>query len=156
MKDLLSKTIWAKGAIPASERKYATPLKRFVLPAFDFVCFVSGLFAVYGGIPAFEQALSPHTADILGYLFAITAASCFVGIAFPNLRRVELGSKIALFSLMGMYSFCLAFLGDAGGSSRYFAAGIVAAATLIPLFRLWILGVEIGDRHLAAHDAEVG
>jgi hypothetical protein len=139
-------TIWGKGQIPASEKKYATPLKRFFLPLFDVVMIVGGFYAVTSGIPAFEEQLPEALSDALGYLFAAVAVLCFLGIAIPKWFPLEIAAKILLFSLLGIYWLALRQLADDGSTGRDFISTFVFGCMLVPPLRLWILGIEITDR----------
>jgi hypothetical protein len=143
---LRAKTIWAPGAIPPEEKKYANPLKRFVLPAFDVAMIIAGFFAVRSGIPAIHDLFPYSVSAGFGYGFAGVAAACFIGIAFPRRWRTELFSKVALFGMLGLYLICLRVLAADDGGSRDFISAIVTATMLVPALRLWILGTEIRDR----------
>ena len=139
-------TIWAKGAIRADERKYATPLERFMLPMFNATMIVAGLFAVHSGIPSIEQLMPGAASDGFGYGFVLVALAALVGVVFPCLHRVELAAKILMFSLLGLYLVCLRVLAADDTGSRDFISVIVFASMLTPALRLWILGTEIRDR----------
>lgn len=138
-KRLASASIWAPGAIPASEQKYAVPLKRWVLPTFDVLMTIGGVYAIHTGMPSFE-ALLRSIALGLAYLFAASGLVCLVGISFPHLWRVEIIGKIALIVLLGMYAIALFYRGAPSTGFTYLAL------ILVPLFRLWIIGWEYAER----------
>lgn len=147
MRRLLLSTIWAPGAIPPSEGKYAKPLKRVALPAYDIVAVITGFFAVSSGIPAVDRVLPSHISDLFGYLFVAVALACLVGISFPRLYLLETWAKCFLFGFLGTYAIALRIVaGSSGESTRDFVTGIVLLAMITPLFRLWILGTEARDR----------
>jgi len=146
MKRLLARTIWAKGAIPSHELKYANPLKRFIPPLFNLTMIVAGFYAVKSGIPSIHELFPVGVSIGFGYGFAAVAAACLFGITFPHQWRAELVSKVALFGMLGVYLLCLRVLAADDGGSRDFISAVVFAAMLIPALRLWILGTEIRDR----------
>jgi hypothetical protein len=151
---VLAPTIWAPGAIPASEAKYATPLKRVALPLYDLGAVAAGIYAIRSGIPSLD-ALLPHAfADSLGYFFIAAAVVCLAGIVFPKLWAVEMIGKGFLFAFLGTYLIALRTLADQEGSgTRDFISAIVYMVMLVPLLRLWILGLEYRDRKKAVADA---
>lgn len=136
-------SIWAPGSIPILERKYAVPLKRFVLPGYDVILLVSGFIAVRSGIPALERLLPPGAAAMLAILLVLTSMAAFIGVAFPAMWRMEQVAKLAIVSVLGLY---FAAVVTVGGSSREFIAVIILLALPVPLFRLWLLGIEQRDR----------
>lgn len=147
MRRIFNASIWAHGAIPDRERKYAGPLKRVALPAFDFILIIGGFYAVSRGIPAVDELLPPIVADSIGYAFAASAFFAFIGLAFPRLYALEIGAKWIMFGLLGVYLISLRVLADVTDSgTRDFISAIVAALMIVPLYRLWILGVEVRDR----------
>lgn len=146
MKRIWQASIWAKGAIPAGERKYAIPLKRFMLPVFDAAMVVAGVYAVRSGIPSIHE-LMPITASVgFGYGFILVAIACLVGVAFPGLWKIELVGKIIMFGLLGLYLLCLRVLAADDHGSRDFISVITFASMLVPALRLWIMGTEIRER----------
>lgn len=136
-------SIWDADAIPLLERKYAVPLKRVVLPAYDLIAIVAGLVAVRSGIPALERLLPFGIAAALAYGLVVVAVVAMLGISFPRFYRVEQVAKIALVSVLGLY---FAAVLTVGGQSREFVAIIILFALPLPLYRLWLLGTEDRDR----------
>lgn len=141
-------SIWHREAIPASEAKYATPLKRVILPAFDIAVMVLGVLGLgTGGFVALRLTLPAHVPCAIYGVIAITGVVCFVGIGFPRLWAVELLGKTLM--LGAMLILLGAFL-QAGltvpGHAGVVAAPMVVWGVLILLLRLWIIGVELGKR----------
>lgn len=139
-------SIWAPGAIPLEEHKWAVPLKRFALPLYDVVLVFGGLFAVESGVPALTRIIQDPLADILGYAFTVVALVCLAGIAFPRLWVYELIAKLIVVFFMGVYLFALIVTPDSG--QRDFISAIVVLSLILPGFRLWIIGTEARDRRL--------
>lgn len=139
-------TIWAPGAIPEHERKYAEPLKRFLFPVFDVIMLCVGLRGLGAGIPSIER-IFPH-GIASGYYWTIIAFSviCLVGAVFPKLWVLEVAGKVTLFALLTVYLIALRSIAVTDGGARDAISLLVSAAMLIPLLRLWILGIEIRDR----------
>lgn len=144
--NLWKSTIWAKGAIPADELKYAGPLKRFVFPVFDVIMLVVGIRSMFVGIPSIDFHYPPLVAWVLYATWAILAFVCLVGAIFPRLLPLEIGGKIALFSILATYLIALRGVPAMVDGARDAVSGLVLAAMLIPALRLWILGYEIRPR----------
>lgn len=143
----LAPTIWAPGAIPLSEAKYATPLKRVILPLYDLGAVLGGVYAIRSGIPSLDVLVPPLVSDITGYGFIVVAIACLAGISFPRLWAVETAGKALLFALLGTYLLALRTLAiHIDDGNRDFISVIVYLAMLLPVTRLWILGVEYRDR----------
>lgn len=148
VKRLHDLSIWAPGAIPEHEKKWATPLRRFAFPFYDLVAVVTSIIGIFVGIPAIETLTPEWFADIVAALFAAAAIAALMGAAFPRLWRWELWGKRVIFSILGMYFFALMALAHTAAGTRYFVAGIVLFAMVLPTVALWILGIEIRDRRL--------
>lgn len=138
-----AETIWAPDAIPAAEAKYATPLKRFLFPAFDLIIMTAGIRALTVGMPSVETLFPTSVAGGIYWAWVVLGAACFVGAAFPKLSTLEVGGKVALFAILAVYLVTLRVVDDTG--PRDVVSLIVVIAMLIPLLRLWILGIE--ERH---------
>jgi hypothetical protein len=139
-------SIWAPGAIPPDEIKYAGPLKRVALPVFDLLLIVGGIYAVSSGIPALDTLLPDAASNALGIIFVVCAVVCLFGAAFPRLWPVEMGGKILIVSILGMYFFALRLV-DGGTPTRLFVSAAVVWGLVLPVLRLWYLGVEYAGRH---------
>ena len=135
-------TIWHPDAIPAIEAKYARPLKGFVFPVFDLLMIVAGTRGLIVGMPAIDQLFPPPGPTIIYSVWAFMAAVCFVGAVFPRLWLLEIGGKIALFTALSIYFVALRVASGGDDGAREVVSVMVAAALLIPLLRLWILGIE--------------
>jgi hypothetical protein len=132
-------TIWAPGAIPEYEAKYAVPLKRYAIPAIDLILAGAGVFAITNGIPSFEQ-LIPVVAHALALVFIAVALSCLVGAVFPRFWRLEMVGKVALITFCGAYAVAL-FIRGTPFTGMFFLGFAVWIG-----YRLWILGDELGER----------
>jgi hypothetical protein len=142
---LRAPTIWAPGAIPEDERKYAVPLKRVALPVYDGMAIVAGFYAMRSGIPSFE-ALVPAVAVTLSLVFTGVALLCLVGIVLPKAAAVEIAAKCALIAILGMYFLALRIRAVTDEAQVDFISMAVLLSLVLPLYRLWILGDEAGDR----------
>lgn len=139
-------TIWAPGAIPKAEVKYAGPLKRVALPVFDLLLILGGYYAVIAGIPALDELLPDPVSDALGMLFAACAVVCLMGAVFPRLWPLEVVGKILVVAVLGMYFIALRTV-DGGSPTRLFISTAVVWGMVLPILRLWWLGTEYGARH---------
>jgi hypothetical protein len=138
--------IWHPGAIPASERKYAGPLKWFVFPAFDVIMAVVGFRSMFVGIPSIDALFPGPVAWSLSLVWGTLATVCFIGAIFPRLWPLEIAGKIALFIILTAYFIALRAAPALYDGARDTVTGLVLGAMLIPLLRLWILGIEERDR----------
>lgn len=146
MRALWQQTIWAPGAIPLLERKYAGPLKWFVFPAFDIAMMIIAFRASYVGIPAIESMYPHPVARIIYIAWGVLAFICLVGAIFPRLWVLEIGGKITLFAVLILYFYALRVAAGDGSGTRDAISVFVLVATFIPALRLWILGSEIRTR----------
>jgi hypothetical protein len=142
----LSRTIWAPGAIPEDETKYATPLKRVFLPLFDVVCVIAGIAAIHSGIPALDSQLPDLASRIIGYLFMAAALVALYGIATPTAWRIETVGKCILLFILACYFIALRILAGDGDGTRDFVSALVVGFSILPLIRLWILAFEREER----------
>lgn len=138
-------TVWAPGAIPADEVKYAGPLKRVVFPLFDVALIVAGFYAVRSGIPSLDQLLPDRFSDALAYTFVLCAFGALLGIVYPALWAVEMIGKVLLVGILGMYFLALRTLAGPDGNRDFISALVLAIVPWL-LFRLWIIGVELRKR----------
>jgi hypothetical protein len=136
-------SIWAPGSIPLLERKYAVPLKRFVLPAYDILLVIGGYVAIHNGIPALDRLLPHGVATGIAITLMVTAIGALFGIAFPKLWRLETAAKVGIVGLLGLYFVAIV---SVGGDTRAFIAIIVLLTLPTPCARLWLLGIERRDR----------
>lgn len=141
-------SIWFPGAIPPDEAKYATPLKRVALPAFDVLVITLGLLGLSsGGFRALQLALpAPMPAGTYAAI-AIAGAVCLAGVSFPKLWVLEILGKSVLVSLLILLGAALVIAGlTVQGHAGLVAAPMVAWGLIPPFLRLWILGREIAGR----------
>jgi hypothetical protein len=143
-------SIWAPGSIPAFERKYAVPLKKVVLPGYDVLLVVAGIMAMRSGIPALDRLLPIALSHPLAITLVVVAVTALIGVAFPHLYRLEQVAKVALVGILGSYFAAVVTI---GGESREFIAVIILLALPLPLFRLWLLGIEDRDRRAPHQEA---
>ena len=144
-RNLYRASIWAPDSIPLDEAKYAVPLKRYILPVFDILMVIGGVFAIHSGMPSFEALIRPWAFG-LAYMVTIAAGTALLGIAFPGLWRLEIVGKILLFVLLGMYAIALFLRGNSYTGVTYLGL------SLLPLLRLWIIGWEFAERRDADGD----
>lgn len=139
-------SIWAPGAVPVLERKYAGPLKWFVFPAFDIIMAVVGFRGMAVGSPSINAMFPGPVAWSLCLAWGTLATVCLIGAVFPRLWMLEIGGKIALFIILTLYLIALLRAPAPYEGARDTVTGLVLGAMLIPMLRLWILGIEERDR----------
>lgn len=140
-------TIWAPGAIPPEEIKYAYPLKRVFLPLLDVLIIIAGIYGAHSGIPSFERLMPDALSDALSLMFVVAGVIAFAGIAFPALWLFEALAKYALVGMLGTYFFALLAVGGTS-QTRDFIACLVLVTLPFMLYRLWILADEWQTRRL--------
>lgn len=147
MRRLRDASIWNPDAIPRHERKYAAPLKRVVFPVFDVAVFVLGVAGLFSGFQALKLTFpDPVPTLIYGTLVAM-GALCFVGCTFPRLWAMEITGKVLILMSLGVLFVAMIIAGaTVPGHTGIVIAPMVFVMMLIPFLRLWILGVEWGDR----------
>lgn len=140
-------SIWAPDAIPASEEKYAAPLKRFVFPAFDLVVVVLGVFGLSTGFQAVRLTF-PHPIPALLYgTLIVMGVVCFVACHFPRLWAPEIVGKFMIFVTLGvLFIAMLVAANEVPGHTGFVIAPLIVGMALFPMLRLWILGVELAKR----------
>jgi hypothetical protein len=146
MRALFEATIWCPGAIPRSEVKYAGPLKWFVFPLFDVLMAIIGGRTLYVGMPSIDAQFPSGVAWTLSLIWLVVAVICLIGAVFPELWPFEIGGKVALFIILAIYLIALRTAPSSTEGARDAVSLLTVAAMLIPLLRLWILGIEIRDR----------
>lgn len=140
-------SIWAPGAIPESEKKYAN-MKRIFLPCFDIIMGWAGFAAVARGVPAMEVVLSEHITDLLGWGLVAVANSALLGIAFPKLWTLELTAKAGLMVILMSYFVSLRIqIENTQTDTRSFLSVIVFSSMVLILIRINILAYEWQERN---------
>lgn len=147
MRRLWRASIWHPGAIPLDERKYAVPLKRVIFPLYDIIVVLVGLIGLQAGVKAINEALpEPGPAVLYGALI-IAGVACFVGAMFPRLWVVVLvGKSIILTSLIFLLGAMVVAAFSVESYTGLTFTPVIVAMMLVPLLRLWILGIEIAER----------
>lgn len=140
------RSIWHPDSISPDEWKFRW-LKRIWLPIYDFLAVGAGIWASIFGSPILYSLLGDSsTVDVLGLSFSLIAFACLLGVAFPDLYKLEIGSKILLISMLGAYAAAIVVFNAQGDSTSWFVAFIVLMTLPLPLFRLNLLGEEIKER----------
>lgn len=135
-------TIWAPGAIPVSELKYGTPVRRFVVPLYSALAVWAGIKAVFYGIPAVDALMPHYVSDGLSALFAVIGAACLVGVIFPRLWALEAWGQTFLVLMLAIYYAALVALSGGSEPGRSFVSTVVAMAACVSFLELCILGAE--------------
>jgi len=140
------RSIWHPDSITPDEWKFRW-LKRIWLPAYDLFAIAAGIWAAAFGSPILYHLLGDTGAvDALGIVFAGIATACLLGVAFPDLYKLEIASKILLVSALGAYAAAIVIFNAQGDSTSWFVAFVVLMTLPLPLFRLNLLGEEIKER----------
>lgn len=138
-------TIWAPGAVPASEWKYRN-LKRVALPVLDVVFIVAGISAAHYGVPAISEFFPAHVTIFYSYTLSGAAFACLIGVSFPQFWPLEIIAKSVLIGLLLGYITALFILTRAGEGNRGYVLTIAIASIVLPWWRISILGTEWSDR----------
>lgn len=147
LRALWAASIWHPTAIPPHERKYATPLKRVVLPVYDLILILIGWLGMDEGFEALRLAFPPPGAHLTYGVLIVAGLVCLIGCAFPRLWVTEVAGKLVVMGVLGVILFAMLVAGQTvQGHAGVAAAPMIAGLMLLPLLRLWILGVERAAR----------
>lgn len=155
---LLRGTVWEKGALDGEPKKYR-PLVRVWLPLYDAIAFSAGIFAaVYGSILLYR--IYGDLTDAIGLLYSLVAAVCFVGVAYPNLWKLEVAAKIGLIGMLLGYVFAILWSPSPqqlayAAAPNYFVAAMLCWGVPMAGFRLTQLAIEEFERRVAARVQEL-
>lgn len=147
MRRLWRSSIWHPDAIPPHERKYAAPLKRVVFPVFDIAVLILGIAGLFSGFQALKLTFPDPVPTLIYGTLGAMGSLCFIGCGFPRLWAVEISGKVLILMSLGVLFVAMIIAGaTVPGHTGIVIAPMVFVMTLIPFLRLWILGVEWGDR----------
>ncbi|MDF2919739.1 MAG: 21, gp21 [Microbacterium sp.] len=150
MRALWRASIWARDSIPRSERKYAAPLKRVVFPVFDVVVVLLGIGGLGTGFQALRLTFPDPVPTVLYGTLVLCGVVCFFGCAFPRLWVAEIAGKMAILTTLGVLLIAMLIAGTTvPGHTGLVIAPMVFGMMLVPFLRLWVLGVEWGDRGIS-------
>lgn len=140
-------SIWHRNAIPTLEKKYASPLKRVVFPVYDVAVMLLGVAGLFSGFQALKLTFPAPVPGILYGTLVTMGVLCFVSCAFPRLWLPELIGKLVILMALGVLFVAMLIAGATiPGHTGIAIAPMVVVMMLFPFLRLWILGVEWGDR----------
>lgn len=147
MRALYRASIWHPSAIPPLEQKYASPLKRVVFPVYDVAVVLVGSLGLLAGIRAISQALPEPGPTLLFGALIVSGVVCFFGCVFPRLWLAEIiGKGVILISLLVVLIAMVVAAFRLEGYTGLTLAPVIVVMILVPLLRLWILGVEMAER----------
>lgn len=157
MRNLLSSTIWAKGALDHEPRKYR-PQRRVWLPMFNAIAVAAGLIAAIHGSRLLDRIYGDWT-DVFGLMFALVGVLSFIGLAW-KIWALEMS---ALCVLVGMvFAYIVGILGSpspeqmvAKEAPSYFIAVMLLFGFPFALDQINILADELFDRRVARRKAEL-
>lgn len=149
MRALWEASIWHPDAIPPSEGELARDVKRWVLPTLDALLILGSVLGLHGGMPTFAIVYNAAVSQAASVAVLLFAVGCLVGIAFPRLWVLELASKCGLTFVLLTYAVLLLALATGEYPARGFVAGVTAAVTVLPVWRIVWLGREYRRRRKA-------
>lgn len=135
-------SIWAPGAIPASEGLASRELKRVILPLFDGILILMGAISVKLGMPSFDIVFNDFISSMSSWALLAAALTAFAGLALPHLWYLEAAGKVIMFVILGGYSAALWVLFAQGVGDRGPVACAFTALLLLPGWNLWRIGRE--------------
>jgi hypothetical protein len=144
---IVEASIWHPSAIPALERKYASPLKRVLFPVYDLAIILFGLAGLNVGFQAMNLTFPSPVPSVIYAVLLLSGVVCFVGCAFPALWVQEIVGKLLILMTLGVLLVAMLIAGTVvPGHTGVAVAPMVFVMMLPPFLRLWLLGVEWGDR----------
>ncbi|QQO39384.1 membrane protein [Microbacterium phage CrunchyBoi] len=158
MKTLLRGTVWEKGALDGEPKKYRS-LVRFWLPLYDVIAIAAGIFAVWVGSSLLDRIYGDLT-DAIGTVYALVAALCFIGVAYPKLWMLEVGAKITLLGMLFGYVAAILWVPSPqqlafAAAPSYFVAAMLCWGVPMAGFRLTQLAIEEYERQVAKRVQEI-
>lgn len=140
-------SIWAEGAVPLRERKYAYPLKRFVFPAFDIAMMVLAWQGLQVGLTAVKLTFPDPLPLVLYGALGLSAFVCLLACHFPRLWVVEaIGKSVILGSLAVLLIAMLVAAAEVPGHTGTVIAPLFVVSMLVVMLGLWLLGRDAADR----------
>lgn len=139
-------SIWHPDAIPASEGELARDVKRWVLPPLDAALIIGSILGLNGGMPSLAIVYNDAVSSAAAVAVLVFAVGCLIGVSFPRLWVLEMASKCGLVFVLVTYATLLLGLAAGGHESRGFVAGVTAAVSIVPLWRIVWLGREYRRR----------
>jgi hypothetical protein len=138
LRRLARASIWGRTSVSAEDARLAG-LLRYGLPGLDILLIMFGLFGFDGSIPALRDTFSSDYASWWGFILAVAAAVCFVGVAFPAcLWRIEFAGKAVLIGLLVVYALAVFLIGGTQGDTGRAAVGwALLALCVLPVWRLF-------------------
>lgn len=132
LRRLAHKSIWGRDSVSAEDARLAG-LLRYGLPGYDLFLVLFGISGFSGGIPALRDTVSRDYSEVWPLILAVTAAACFVGVAFPaRLWRLEFAGKAALLGLLVVYALAVFVAGGSAGDIGRASVGWALLALCIP------------------------
>lgn len=113
----------------------ARGLYRYALPIIDFLFLYFGAVGFVNGVGSVQEATSTTWQAYWSLGIAVSAALCWVGVTFPALWAVELGSKLVLVGLVAGYVGLFLFRGlhDPLVTAT---AGLIIILIVLPVWRV--------------------
>ena len=135
---LWAATVWAAGTVPVGDPWRNA--KRIWLPCFNVTMILAGIHAVVFGSRLLDRLYGDAT-DLIGAVFALVAAACLAGVAFPRLWLVEMVGKILLVSMIVGYCAAIVISPSpeqlaAKEAPSWFAVTMLLGLVYFPLARL--------------------
>jgi len=148
-------SIWHPDAIPLdAAHRYVSPFKRVFLPLYDVVILWLGLAGLVQGFRAIGQALPGPGPTVLYVALAAAAIAALFGCAFPRLWKVEVAGKVVILALLAMIGITMVIAGlTIPHHTGITITPMVVGLSIPPLFKLWTLGREYGDRQTAEQES---
>lgn len=143
-------SIWHPSAIPAEEFKYRN-LKRIWLPLYDLTAVAAGVGAILYGSNMPNRLFSTGWVDALGSVLTMVAILCLISISFPRLWALEIIGKTLLVGMIAGY-ITMILLFSHSPQPPLFIASVLASGLPLAMFRLNLLGEEVKQRRMVAHE----
>lgn len=143
-------SIWHPSAIPPEEFKYRN-LKRIWLPLYDLTAVAAGVGAILYGSNMLNRLFSTGWVDALGSVFTMVAILCLISISFPRLWALEIIGKTLLVGMIAGY-ITMILLFSHSPTPQLFIASVLAFGLPLAMFRLNLLGEEVKQRRMVAHE----
>ena len=149
MKELLSRTIWAKDSLPGVQSRFRG-IYTVVLPLMDALLIVFGLYGLVFGSKVVTSFTLPWFSPIWAACILVAALTAGAGLIWQK-DRLEITAKAGLLVLFGVYGFLLVLQVVNVAANAGLTIVLLAIAALIVTARILDLVDQIAKQDPQVH-----
>jgi hypothetical protein len=149
MKDLLSRTIWAKDSLPGVQSRFRG-IYTILLPLMDVLLILFGLYGFMVGSKVVTSFTLPWFSPVWAACILIAALVAGIGLVLQK-DRLEITAKAALLVLFGIYGFLLVLQVVQVAANAGLTIVLLGIAALFVTARIFDLVSEIAKQSPQVH-----